>query len=121
MVAIQLFNLTVQWQIQDFPLGGGGVDPPTWALFAKNVKMKELSPVAGGIHPAHPPRSANAVVRLYLCCFPSLALVSILLSITISSSPPMFLSSREKSFIYLSAISQARRMSVRLRNYLLFR
>ena len=59
----------LQWWIQDFPLGGGGVlshwggcQPSTWVPFGKMyVKTKELDPV-GGVHAGGaPPRSTNGL------------------------------------------------------------
>ena len=42
---------------------GGGRGPPTRVLSVKMyVKMKELGPIGGGVHPARPPRSANGYV-----------------------------------------------------------
>ena len=51
-----------------FPVGGGrapvtgGVDLRHGCFSVKMYeKMKELGPIGGGVHPAHPPRSANVI------------------------------------------------------------
>ena len=50
-----------------FPIGGhapigGGHGPLMWALFGKNVcKNERIGSHRGGMHWAHPPRSANAL------------------------------------------------------------
>ena len=62
-------NIAIQWQIQDFPLGGGyrpigGVPTSTVYTFQwKHVKTKEMDPVGGGMHQQHPPGSANAITQ----------------------------------------------------------
>ena len=41
-------------------VGGGGVDLRRGCFLVKMcVKTKELGPMGGGMHPAHPPRSTN--------------------------------------------------------------
>ena len=51
-----LFLRVEQWRIQDFPLGGGGHQPPMRTLFSENVCENERNGSCwGGRAPAAPP------------------------------------------------------------------
>ena len=57
---------TVQWRIQDFPLGGaeplgGGCRPLMWVLFGENMQKLKNWILLGGCLLIVPPGSTNAV------------------------------------------------------------
>ena len=59
---IMMVLYSLQWRIQDFPLGGGGANLRHVHFLAKMyAKTKEIDPVGGGRALAAPPGSANGL------------------------------------------------------------
>ena len=53
--------VTIQWRIQDFPLGGGAPTSDAYIFWRKNMRKRKKLILLGGGALAAPPGSANAI------------------------------------------------------------